>query len=123
LLRVLRGKQKITSLVILNEELALKHVLYDTVFPNLDLVKQGKVRDIYDLGDSLLMVANFAQSHPGQRPNTNAHVQVLVPTDKKYCGEPFDKYGRKYFSSDLSTIPGRFDWPKHESPQGRTVTC
>jgi phosphoribosylaminoimidazole-succinocarboxamide synthase len=42
----------------LNEELALKHVLYDTVFPNLDLVKQGKVRDIYDLGDSLLMVAD-----------------------------------------------------------------
>jgi phosphoribosylaminoimidazole-succinocarboxamide synthase len=35
----------------------LKNVLYDTVFPDLDLVKQGKVRDIYDLGDSLLMVA------------------------------------------------------------------
>jgi phosphoribosylaminoimidazole-succinocarboxamide synthase len=35
----------------------LKHVLYDTVFPDLDLFRQGKVRDIYDLGDSLLMVA------------------------------------------------------------------
>ena len=35
----------------------MKQVLYDTVFPNLKLVKQGKVRDIYDLGESLLMVA------------------------------------------------------------------
>jgi len=34
----------------------LKHVLYDTVFPDLNLVKQGKVRDIYDVGDYLLMV-------------------------------------------------------------------
>jgi phosphoribosylaminoimidazole-succinocarboxamide synthase len=31
--------------------------LYDTVFPDLTLVRQGKVRDIYDIGDSLLMVA------------------------------------------------------------------
>ncbi len=31
--------------------------LYDTVFPGLKLVRQGKVRDMYDLGDALLMVA------------------------------------------------------------------
>ena len=31
--------------------------LYDTVFDNLNLLRQGKVRDIYDLGDALLMVA------------------------------------------------------------------
>ena len=31
--------------------------LYDTVFPDLILLRQGKVRDIYDLGDALLMVA------------------------------------------------------------------
>lgn len=31
--------------------------LYDTVFPDLNLLRQGKVRDIYDLGDALLMVA------------------------------------------------------------------
>jgi phosphoribosylaminoimidazole-succinocarboxamide synthase len=31
--------------------------LYNTVFPDLDLLRQGKVRDIYDLGDDLLMVA------------------------------------------------------------------
>lgn len=31
--------------------------LYDTVFPDLNLLRQGKVRDMYDLGDALLMVA------------------------------------------------------------------
>ena len=31
--------------------------LYDTVFPDLNLLRHGKVRDIYDLGDALLMVA------------------------------------------------------------------
>jgi phosphoribosylaminoimidazole-succinocarboxamide synthase len=31
--------------------------LYETQFPGLNLVTRGKVRDIYDLGDSLLIVA------------------------------------------------------------------
>ena len=32
-------------------------IVYETNFPNLQLVKKGKVRDIYDLGDAFLMVA------------------------------------------------------------------
>lgn len=32
-------------------------VVYETNFPGLNLVSRGKVRDIYDLGDSLLIVA------------------------------------------------------------------
>lgn len=35
----------------------MQPVLYDTVFPELNLRRQGKVRDMYDLGDVLLMVA------------------------------------------------------------------
>jgi phosphoribosylaminoimidazole-succinocarboxamide synthase len=35
----------------------LEVALYDTVFPDLNLLRHGKVRDIYDLGDALLMVA------------------------------------------------------------------
>jgi len=35
----------------------LETTLYDTVFPGMSLPRQGKVRDIYDLGDALLMVA------------------------------------------------------------------
>ncbi|VEN74619.1 Phosphoribosylaminoimidazole-succinocarboxamide synthase [Candidatus Desulfarcum epimagneticum] len=31
--------------------------VFETDFPNLKLVKRGKVRDIYDMGDRLLMVA------------------------------------------------------------------
>ncbi|MDM8552016.1 phosphoribosylaminoimidazolesuccinocarboxamide synthase [Desulfobacterales bacterium HSG2] len=34
----------------------MKKPLFETDFPELNLVKRGKVRDIYDLGDSLLMV-------------------------------------------------------------------
>ncbi len=34
-----------------------KHALYQTDFPSLRLFSRGKVRDNYDLGDSLLMVA------------------------------------------------------------------
>ncbi len=31
--------------------------LYETNFPDLKLIRRGKVRDLYDLGDTLLMVA------------------------------------------------------------------
>lgn len=32
--------------------------IFETDFPNLHLIKRGKVRDIYDLGDALLMIAS-----------------------------------------------------------------
>jgi len=35
-----------------------EHILYETSFPDLNLFKRGKVRDIYDMGDSLLLVAS-----------------------------------------------------------------
>jgi len=35
----------------------MEHIIFETDFPKLNLVKRGKVRDIYDLGESLLMVA------------------------------------------------------------------
>jgi len=35
----------------------MEQAVIDTNFPELNLVKKGKVRDVYDLGDSLLMVA------------------------------------------------------------------
>jgi len=35
----------------------MKKIVYQTELPTLNLVKRGKVRDIYDLGDVLLMVA------------------------------------------------------------------
>jgi len=35
----------------------MKKTVFETDFPDLRLMKKGKVRDIYDLGDALLMVA------------------------------------------------------------------
>ena len=35
----------------------MEQALYETDFPALKLLKKGKVRDIYDLGEHLLMVA------------------------------------------------------------------
>jgi len=35
----------------------MKNAIYETNFPTLKLVKRGKVRDIYDLGENLLIVA------------------------------------------------------------------
>ncbi|QTA81247.1 Phosphoribosylaminoimidazole-succinocarboxamide synthase [Desulfonema limicola] len=35
----------------------MEQAVIDTNFPGLNLLKKGKVRDVYDLGDSLLMVA------------------------------------------------------------------
>ncbi len=34
----------------------MKHAVFETDFPDLNLLKKGKVRDIYDLDDNLLMV-------------------------------------------------------------------
>ena len=35
----------------------MKNIILETNFSKLNRVKTGKVRDLYDLGDSLLMVA------------------------------------------------------------------
>jgi len=35
----------------------MQQPVYETNFPELDLIRRGKVRDLYDMGDALLMVA------------------------------------------------------------------
>ncbi len=35
----------------------MEQIVFETDFPELNLLKRGKVRDMYDLGESLLMVA------------------------------------------------------------------
>ncbi|GBC60626.1 phosphoribosylaminoimidazolesuccinocarboxamide s ynthase [Desulfonema ishimotonii] len=40
----------------------MKNVVFETDFKDLTLVKKGKVRDMYDLGDALLMVATDRMS-------------------------------------------------------------
>ncbi|MCD4787839.1 MAG: phosphoribosylaminoimidazolesuccinocarboxamide synthase, partial [Desulfobacterales bacterium] len=35
----------------------MEQIVFETDFPKLNLLKRGKVRDMYDLGETLLMVA------------------------------------------------------------------
>ena len=36
----------------------MKHAVFETNFPDLNLLKKGKVRDIYDLDESMLEIDN-----------------------------------------------------------------
>jgi len=48
--------------LVFAKEYIMEKIVLETDFPGLNLVKKGKVRDIYDLGDSLLMVATDRMS-------------------------------------------------------------
>ena len=64
-------------------------------------IKEGKVREIYDNGDSLIMVAtdriscfdvilNNVVTKKGT--SSDSDVQVLVQSDKRHYSEPYDLY-------------------------------
>ena len=64
-------------------------------------IKEGKVREIYDNGDSLIMVATDRISCfdvilnnvvTKKRNCSDSDVQVLVQSDKRYYSEPYDLY-------------------------------
>jgi phosphoribosylaminoimidazole-succinocarboxamide synthase len=69
--------------------------LYDTVFPDLHLLRQGKVRDIYDLGDNLLMVATDRISA----------FDVVMPNPVPGKGRILTKMSRFWFEMMESIIP------------------
>ena len=69
--------------------------LYDTVFPDLDLLRQGKVRDIYDLGDVLLMVATDRISA----------FDVVMPTAIPGKGRILTQMSRSWFEMMEALIP------------------
>ena len=48
--------------LVFAKDYIMEKIVLETDFPGLNLVKKGKVRDIYDLGDSLLMVATDRMS-------------------------------------------------------------
>ena len=59
-------------------------------------IKEGKVREIYDNGDSLIMVATDRISCFDVILNNvelfYSDVQVLVQSDKRHYSEPYDLY-------------------------------
>lgn len=61
-------------------------------------VKEGKVREVYDNGDSLIIVAtdrisafdHILKIRSQKRCNLNTDVQVLVRLYKRYRSKPYD---------------------------------
>ena len=72
--------------------------LYDTVFPDLNLLRQGKVRDIYDLGDALLMVATDRISA----------FDVVMPSPIPGKGRILTQMSRFWFEMMEGLIPNHF---------------
>ena len=65
-------------------------IVKETNLPGLNLMARGKVRDIYDLDDKLLIVTTDRMSafdvimnelHPGQRQGPHRHLRLLVRAD------------------------------------------
>lgn len=73
----------------------MEAALYDTVFPELNLLRQGKVRDIYDLGDALLMVATDRISA----------FDVVMPTPIPGKGRILTQMSRFWFEMMEGLIP------------------
>ena len=77
------------------KESTLENALYDTVFPDLHLVRQGKVRDIYDVGDHLLMVATDRLSA----------FDVVMPNPVPGKGRILTQMSKSWFEMTRNIIP------------------
>ena len=73
----------------------METTLYDTVFPGMSLPRQGKVRDIYDLGDALLMVATDRISA----------FDVIMPNPIPGKGRILTQMSKFWFEMMTSLIP------------------
>jgi phosphoribosylaminoimidazole-succinocarboxamide synthase len=94
----------------------------ETNFPGLNLVSRGKVRDIYDLGGSLLIVATdrisaFDVVMPDPIPDKGIILTQLSEFWLHYLGEVIDNHL-------ISTDPGKFPevcLPYRSQLEGRTM--
>jgi phosphoribosylaminoimidazole-succinocarboxamide synthase len=71
--------------------------IFETDFPGLKLISRGKVRDIYDLGDSLLIVASdrisaFDVVMPDPIPDKGAILTKLSEFWLRYLGDLIDTH-------------------------------
>ncbi|MGC9194271.1 MAG: phosphoribosylaminoimidazolesuccinocarboxamide synthase [Syntrophobacteraceae bacterium] len=81
--------------------------IFETDFPGLKLLSRGKVRDIYDLGDSLLIVASdrisaFDVVMPDPIPDKGAILTRLSEFWLRYLGELIDTH---LISADCEKFP------------------
>jgi phosphoribosylaminoimidazole-succinocarboxamide synthase len=85
----------------------MRHALYETRLENLKAVKQGKVRDIYDLGDCLLMVATdrlsaFDVIMPDPIPDKG---KILTQLSIYWFNRMSDIVPHHLIESDVSAFP------------------
>lgn len=73
----------------------LEPVLLTTNFPNLKLYKKGKVRDVYDLGESILFIATDRISA----------FDVVLPNGIPYKGKVLTQLSSFWFQYTKSIIP------------------
>jgi phosphoribosylaminoimidazole-succinocarboxamide synthase len=81
--------------------------VFETNFPGLNLVSRGKVRDIYDLGDSLLIVATdrisaFDVVMPDPIPDKGIILTQLSEFWLRYLNEVIDNH---LISTDMGRFP------------------
>lgn len=84
-------------------------VVFETDFPGLNLVNRGKVRDIYDLGDSLLIVATdrisaFDVIMPNPVPDKGRILTQITDFWLHFLSDVTDNH---LISSDASRYPDR----------------
>lgn len=87
-----------------------KKVVLRTEFPNLPTPKRGKVRDIYNLGDKLLIVATdrisaFDVVLPNGIPQKG---KVLNQISKYWFGKTYDIVPNHLISVDVKDFPAEF---------------
>lgn len=82
-------------------------VVTDTSFLNLPLKSKGKVRDIYDLGESLLLIAtDRVSAFDVVLPNGIAHKgQVLTQLSKFWFEKFADVVANHMITTDVSKMP------------------
>lgn len=81
-------------------------LLQETQFSDLKLFKRGKVRDVYDLGDRLLIVSTDRISC----------FDVVLPTVIPHKGEVLTRLSLFWFEFTKDIVPNHFistDFPKH----------
>ncbi len=96
--------------------------VFETNFPGLNLISRGKVRDIYDLGDSMLIVATdrisaFDVIMPDPIPDKGRILTQLSEFWLRYLEDVIDNH---LMSTDTSEFP-KICRPYSSQLEGRTM--
>jgi phosphoribosylaminoimidazole-succinocarboxamide synthase len=97
----------------------MPEALFQTDFPDLSLASRGKVRDIYDLGDTLLIVATDRLSA----------FDVVLPTPIPGKGEVLTRLSAHWFGRTKGIVPNHMistdpsDYPEPARRHAEVLQC